>query len=668
MPRALVNHDGESFDGDLLSIADELATMSNDERKGFRDFNSTEISTHESPRLLIVAGPGSGKSFLFRDRIKHWLPRHPDDSIYVSSFVRKLVRDLDNEIENDKDLTDEDRSRVSVSTLHTLARSLVERNGGTTAEPLAKHVRIVVSDRWLDMVWEDVLLFHPDLDPANYRRKELEHQFQTELYEPSEEWTDLQSTYMQLCRFYNAIGFADMIVRARLAVEENPGLNSELLWVLDEFQDFNAAEAHLIEAITATAHGVLVAGDDDQALYQDLKASSPDIIASYYADPDFANAMLPFCSRCDYFICLGAAAFIAKYRDPTGIDKIYLPLKVNDGHTKIQMVGTIMPTAAVDYIAKFLEDNATELAEYEEKLKAGTETDPFLLILTPDKKVDFYSKGRGAGKDELLELVSRWHVVDTGHSEDYRKVLTYCSAAWYSHDNYAVRQVLDYENVPAEEVHNYLVTALDQDRRLAEVLDAPHAALMDLSARVAEIAVEDVDAESKAASIAQLIEISDTATLANELGANPIGSSGNLADAEAEEAIETADAVAAVELMTMFQSKGLSAQHVIVIGCDDVNLNRTAPLTFYVALTRARHSLHLMTSLQANGCHAPHEYQFAIPGACCDFIYYGKTKRESEHLRGMADLVGRLEYLANMTKKVPKKAAAAKKAPVRKKA
>jgi superfamily I DNA/RNA helicase len=671
--RAFINPDGESFADELPTMAGELAVLSNDDRKGFRDFNAGEIAIHRSERMLVVAGPGSGKSFLFRNRIKHWLPLYPEDSIYVSSFVRKLVRDLETEIRNDTDLSEEDRSRVTVTTLHGLARSIVERSGGTASEPLSKHVHIVAARRWLDMVWRDVLQFHSGIDPSDYSREALDHQFHTEEYEESEPWVALLTTYMRLCRFFNAIGFADMIVRARQAVEENPGLNRETMWILDEFQDFNPAETHLIEAITATARGVLVAGDDDQALYQQLKASSPETIVSYYDAPDFSNAMLPFCSRCDYFICLGAAAFISRYRSKAAIDKIYLPLKVDDSHAKIQMVATIMPSAAVDYIAKFLEDRKAEIEAYEEKLKSGEESDPFLLILTPDKKLNFY-RGSGNPKDQLIDLVAQWRVIEGGHSEDYRKVQTFCSVAWYPNDNFALRQVLDYMDVPSEIVHAYLAAAIGQERSLAEVLDPPHSDLIDLATRVAEsVTADGVDAAARAISVAALIDIDDVVTLTAELEAEPIGVFGNLADDEAVEVIETAGAVAAVEIMTMFQSKGLSAQHVIVIGCDDVNLKRTAPLTFFVALTRTRHSLHLITSLQSNGSHAPHEYLTALPEDCCDFVAYKKGDRSSTHLTGMAGLVRQLDSWRTFTKKKPgavkkaaKKAVAAKKAPLKK--
>ncbi len=85
----------------LRTLESELSQLDEAARFEYRNRNSNAIVVHESPHLLILAGPGTGKSFLFRDRIKYWLPRHSEEAVYVSSFVRKLVADLRVEIEQD---------------------------------------------------------------------------------------------------------------------------------------------------------------------------------------------------------------------------------------------------------------------------------------------------------------------------------------------------------------------------------------------------------------------------------------------------------------------------------------------------------------------------------------------------------------------------------------
>jgi hypothetical protein len=160
----------------------------------------------------------------------------------------------------------------------------------------------------------------------------------TELSPPDDAAQTLRETYLRLGRFYNAIGFSDSIALAREAVESNPALVSDTLWIIDEYQDFNAAEDHLIRACTADAPAVLLAGDDDQALYETLKSSHPEIIRSYNTNTDFVNAMLPFCGRCDYHIAL-ASAFMDRHRSPRSIPKVYLPVVNNPALARVRVVG-----------------------------------------------------------------------------------------------------------------------------------------------------------------------------------------------------------------------------------------------------------------------------------------------------------------------------------------
>jgi len=68
--------------------------------------------------------------------------------------------------------------------------------------------------------------------------------------------------------------------------------------VVDEFQDFNKLEVSLID-ILAKNSPILLAGDDDQALYG-FKGASPEHIRERYSEqsPEYTSFNLPYCSRC----------------------------------------------------------------------------------------------------------------------------------------------------------------------------------------------------------------------------------------------------------------------------------------------------------------------------------------------------------------------------------
>ena len=268
-----------------------------------------------------MAGPGAGKSFLFLDRIRYWLAEHPDAQIHVATFVRKLVADLESEIA--ASLPGDEQKHITATTLHALARSIVERNCGGGGLSLGAHVKIMPPP-WDEVVWRDARAFHPEIE-GDFGVGAMRTQFYDDAFSSDPEWRELLATYDRLRTFYNAVGFADMIVTARAAVEENPDLIEHDFWIFDEFQDFNTAEAHLVAAVTKNATGLLIAGDDEQALYQALKGSHPEIIVAYYEDPGFAKAMLPYCSRCSYYICVAASTFIERHREEEGIAKSSSP-------------------------------------------------------------------------------------------------------------------------------------------------------------------------------------------------------------------------------------------------------------------------------------------------------------------------------------------------------
>ena len=102
--------------------------------------------------------------------------------------------------------------------------------------------------------------------------------------------------------------------------------------------------------------------------------------------------------------------------------------------------------------------------------------------------------------------------------------------------------------------------------------------------------------------------------------------------------------MSAVELLTIPGSKGLSADHVIIVGFDDVNMKYISRNAFYVALTRARKSLHLVSALGAGGSSAPHGFLTNLPIAHLEFYSYTKT---AGVLKTIGDEAEFRQYLSN---------------------
>ncbi len=105
----------------------------------------------------------------------------------------------------------------------------------------------------------------------------------------------------------------------------------------------------------------------------------------------------------------------------------------------------------------------------------------------------------------------------------------------------------------------------------------------------------------------------------------------------------------AVELMTIVGSKGLSADHVIIIGFDNVNMNWVTKNAFYVAMTRARKSLHIMTALKSGGAGQAHSFLDQLSDEHTEFISYKKSDRSKNPLQGRQGFKNYLNKLSSVS-------------------
>lgn len=156
---------------------------------------------------------------------------------------------------------------------------------------------------------------------------------------------------------------------------------------------------------------------------------------------------------------------------------------------------------------------------------------------------------------------------------------------------------------------------------------------LEKSRRIEAVMESDSPTAEKVKKIEAEISLENPQTLIEDLERQAV-SEASMQSAELEEderaelEEQKAAQMSAIELMSIVGSKGLSADHVIVLGFDDVNMRGTTRNAFYVAMTRARKSLHLLTTSGAGGAQKPHDFVDELPTDHVDFHKYLKSKRE----------------------------------------
>jgi superfamily I DNA/RNA helicase len=218
------------------------------------------ILTSPENKKIVVAGPGTGKTYLFKAILEG------KKKALTLTFVNSLVEDLSLELCGLSD----------VKTLHSFARSVISR-AKKEVKIFPKLSEVIKEDAKV-LLGEEIdfdAIFH-DRDDGNVHI----------------------DFYRKRKDYYDHYGYADLVFAAVKYLENKPDRVPAYEQILvDEFQDFNKLEVSLIDALAAKSP-VLLAGDDDQALYAFKKASADHIRGRHSdGDSEYKAFSLPFCSR-----------------------------------------------------------------------------------------------------------------------------------------------------------------------------------------------------------------------------------------------------------------------------------------------------------------------------------------------------------------------------------
>lgn len=235
----------------------------------------TKILDSKAPRKIIIAGPGTGKTFTFGEVLRK---SGVSDNLAIT-FIRKLVADMECELNN----------CAEVKTFHSYCKKLLHEKTGR-----------------FDLVPFLTAIVESDASLLNTGYVDFDSKFQT-LQETSKE----VKFYLKRGDYYNSVSFNDSVFRLYQLVRDKeyelPKLNQI---VVDEFQDFNPLEVAFIDELEKRG-SIIIAGDDDQAVYR-ARNSSPDFLRQKYRSGKYEIFELPFCSRCPSVVVEATNAFIKK--------------------------------------------------------------------------------------------------------------------------------------------------------------------------------------------------------------------------------------------------------------------------------------------------------------------------------------------------------------------
>jgi DNA helicase-2/ATP-dependent DNA helicase PcrA len=232
-----------------------------------------ELHKEEGP-LLVLAGPGTGKTYQLARRIKFLVEEKGADpkAISVITFTAAAAANMRARISDPRHVetfVDKRRQPNSICTMHSFGYRIIRENADLLNLP--DNLSVVQSDTTKAILMGDAAQL------AGFERSSAKEAIKCRQHgdcKPDD------SRKCQICKGYrsilnacNAIDYDDQILLAcgLLKGHANVAANYRTMathLLVDEYQDINAGQFELIRALSAGQEkGLFVVGDDDQSIY-----------------------------------------------------------------------------------------------------------------------------------------------------------------------------------------------------------------------------------------------------------------------------------------------------------------------------------------------------------------------------------------------------------------
>jgi DNA helicase-2/ATP-dependent DNA helicase PcrA len=232
----------------------------------------------EEPRLLVLAGAGSGKTRVLVHRIAHLLQQgaRPHEVMAVT-FTNKAANEMRKRVE---ELTGINTRPLWIGTFHGLAFRFLRHHHA--AANLPEGFQIIDSDDQLRLVKQALKALQ--LDDKRWPPKQAQHYINKQkdeglrpqhisAHSPIDEiWLRIYQHYEEQCQRAGLVDFAELLLRSHELWLNCPDIlhNYHLRFrhiLVDEFQDTNSVQYAWLRMLCSPQCSLTLVGDDDQSVY-----------------------------------------------------------------------------------------------------------------------------------------------------------------------------------------------------------------------------------------------------------------------------------------------------------------------------------------------------------------------------------------------------------------
>ncbi|NLO10074.1 MAG: ATP-dependent helicase [Clostridiales bacterium] len=257
---------------------------------------------HKDGPMLVLAGPGSGKTLVITERTKYLIQEHkiPEENILVITFTRAAAEEMK---ERFLRLSGDYRTGVSFGTFHSIFFTILRHAYSLSPDNIIREEerRVCIKDIVISMEleYEDEKEYISELlsEISMVKGNRIELSTYYSLSCGDEVFRSIYNEYNRRIKSAKKIDFDDMILLCYELFSERPDILK--LWqnkfkyiLVDEFQDINILQYDIVRMLAAPLNNLFIVGDDDQSIYR-FRGAKPEIMLNFPVDfPDSKRTFL----------------------------------------------------------------------------------------------------------------------------------------------------------------------------------------------------------------------------------------------------------------------------------------------------------------------------------------------------------------------------------------
>ena len=266
-------------------------------------FNNSQLKAvkHKTGPMLVIAGPGSGKTTVLTARIRNLIEEYSVNpaNILVITFTKAAANEMKSRFNNMMGRS----TNVTFGTFHAVFFMILRAAYNYSVDSIIKED---VRQNIIKQAIERSRLEPDDLNEMVSNITGEISRVKTETIDinayysascPEEEFRDIYKYYVKTLKKMGLIDFDDMLLYCHELLTTRRDILAK--WqqkyqyiLIDEFQDINKIQYDIIKLLAKPQDNLFIVGDDDQSIYG-FRGSKPEIMLNFDKDyPDTDKVIL----------------------------------------------------------------------------------------------------------------------------------------------------------------------------------------------------------------------------------------------------------------------------------------------------------------------------------------------------------------------------------------